>query len=187
MLHKPLFVILRVSFVMVLLTVLGGCAFESAQLGYDRSHVKTQVVAAPISDSLLVFRTSGFKAWADQEAELLINGEHVAFFKAGGASYLPVKPGTNKIAVRELEHFMKCELDFEFNPGRGQFVEIYERFDPGVMMVSVVLADLQSRLAYDPHPGTECSGVYGLSMGFLREDQRANVGDVFSFHVSRPR
>ena len=70
-----------------------------------------------------------------------------------------------------LDHFLKCELTFDFEPGTGQFVEIYERFDPGALMVSFIFADLQSRLLYDPHPGTNCVGVYGLSMGHLKQQQ----------------
>jgi hypothetical protein len=50
-------------------------------------------------------------------------------------------------------------------------------------MVSFIFADLQSRLLYDPHPGTNCVGVYGLSMGHLKQQQLADVHREFSFQV----
>ena len=174
-----------VPFVLVL--TLSGCAFEPVKTGYSKSQVTNTVENAAIpsaaEDSLLVFRTSGFKLWEDQYAEVILNGEPVAFFKAGGASYLPLQAGVNTIVVREPEHFLKCELEFEFEPGSGQFVEIYERFDPGALLVSFIFADLQSRLLYDPHPGTNCVGVYGLSMGRLEQQQRADVHKEYSFQV----
>jgi len=171
-------------FVLIAVLATTGCAFEPAKTGYSQAQVNTvaQAEVAP-HDSLLVFRTSGFKLWENQEAEFSINGETVALFKAGGASYLPLQAGKNTIVVREPEHFLKCELEFEFEPGTGQFVEIYERFDPGALMVSVVFADLQSRLSYDPHPGTNCVGVYGLSMGHLKQEQLVDVHREFSFQV----
>jgi hypothetical protein len=161
-----------------------GCAFEPVKTGYSQAQVKTvaQAEVAP-HDSLLVFRTSGFKLWENQDAEFLVNGDSVALFKAGGASYLPFQAGKNTIVVREPEHFLKCELEFDFEPGTGQFVEIYERFDPGALMVSFIFADLQSRLLYDPHPGTNCGGVYGLSMGHLKQEQLVDVHREFSFQV----
>jgi hypothetical protein len=161
-----------------------GCAFEPVKTGYSQAQVKTvaQAEVAP-HDSLLVFRTSGFKLWENQDAEFLVNGDSVALFKAGGASYLPLQAGKNTIVVREPEHFLKCELEFDFESGTGQFVEIYERFDPGAMLVSLVLADLTSRMEFEPHPGSKCAGVYGLSMGYLKEDQFADINREFSFQV----
>ncbi|NCX49579.1 MAG: hypothetical protein EBW81_08835 [Gammaproteobacteria bacterium] len=153
-----------------------GCAFEPVKTGYSQAQVKTvaQAEVAP-HDSLLVFRTSGFKLWENQDAELLVNGDSVG--------YLPLQAGKNTIVVREPEHFLKCELEFDFEPGTGQFVEIYERFDPGALMVSFIFADLQSRLLYGPHPGTNCVGVYGLSMGHLKQEQLVDVHREFSFQV----
>ena len=169
-----------------LMSVIGitGCAFEPVKNGYSKAHVKTtdEALVAP-HDSLLVFRTSGFKLWENQDAEFIVNGAPVAWFKAGGARYLPLQAGQNRIVVREPDHFLKCELTFDFEPGTGQFVEIYERFDPGALMVSFIFADLQSRLLYDPHPGTNCVGVYGLSMGHLKQQQLADVHREFSFQV----
>ena len=161
-----------------------GCAFEPVKTGYSQAQVKTvaQAEVAP-HDSLLVFRTSGFKLWENQDAEFLVNGDSVALFKAGGASYLPLQAGNNTIVVREPEHFLKCELEFDFEPGTRQFVEIYERMDPAGLMVSYILADLQSRLMYDPHPGTNCNGLYGLSMGYLKQEQLVDVHREFSFQV----
>jgi len=161
-----------------------GCAFEPVKNGYSKAQVKTttETLGAP-HDSLLVFRTSGFKLWENQDAEFIVNGAPVAWFKAGGARYLPLQAGQNSIVVREPDHFLKCELTIDFEPGSGQFVEIYERFDPGALMVSFIFADLQSRLLYDPHPGTNCVGVYGLSMGHLKQQQLADVHREFSFQV----
>jgi len=169
-----------------LMSVIGitGCAFEPVKNGYSKAQVETttETLAAP-HDSLLVFRTSGFKLWENQDAEFIVNGAPVAWFKAGGARYLPLQAGQNSIVVREPDHFLKCELTIDFEPGSGQFVEIYERFDPGALMVSFIFADLQSRLLYDPHPGTKCVGVYGLSMGHLKQQQLADVHREFSFQV----
>ena len=180
-------VCLRNCLALIAIVVTIGCGFEPVKYGYSKSQVSSTSSDAVIphgsEHSLLVFRTSGFKFWEKQDAEFLINGESIAFFKAGGARYFPLTAGTNKIVVREPEHFLKCELEFDFEPGSGQFVEIYERFDPGSLMVSFVLADLQSRMLYDPHPGTKCSGVYGLSMGQLEQEQLANVNKEFSFQV----
>lgn len=176
----------RANFVIIATLAVCGCAFEPVKQSYSKSQAKiTKIFNATVSNSLLVFRTSGFKLWSNQDAEVLVNGEQVAYFKAGGARYLPLELGINKIVVKEPEHFMHCELEFEFAPNRGQFVEIYERFDPGAMMVSFVFADIQSRLMYDPHPGTNCTGVYGLSMGYLNKDQQANIAEEFSFQVSQ--
>jgi hypothetical protein len=168
------------------LVTIAGCVTEPAKTGYSKSQVETIVEseAAP-HDSLLVFRTSGYRAWEDQNAEFLVNGDPIAFFRAGGASYLPLQAGNNIVMVREPNHFLSCELEFEFEPGTGQFLEIYERFDPGAMLMSFILADLHSRLTYDPHPGTKCAGVYGLSMGYLKKDQLADVQREFSFQVVR--
>lgn len=169
---------------LVLATViLTGCAFEPARDGYSVSQVKKAVETVKPDQGLLVFRTSGFKLWQEQDAEFLVNGEPVAWFKAGGASYLPLEAGENTIVVREPEHFLKCELTFDFQPGQQQFVEIYERFDPGALMISFIFADLQSRLLYDPHPGSNCVGVYGLSMGQLTAESRADISKEYSFQV----
>ena len=180
-------VCLRNCFAMIAIVVSIGCAFEPVKYSYSKSQVNSTSSNAVIPDggehSLLVFRTSGFKFWEKQDAEFLINGQSIAFFKAGGAHYFPLPAGKNKIVVREPEHFLECELEFDFEPGSGQFVEIYERFDPGALLVSFVLADLQSRMFYAPHPGTKCSGVYGLSMGQLKEEQLADVHREFSFQV----
>ena len=172
----------------VLILVFGtGCAFDPVKSGYSKNQVSTAPENAVLPHgseySLLVFRTSGFKLWEKQEAEVSINGSPVAFFKVGGARYLPLTAGQNTIVVREPENFMKCELEFEFEPGSGQFIEIYERLDPSALLISFIFADLQSRLHYDPHPGTNCAGVYGLSMGRLEEKQRADVHREFSFQV----
>lgn len=163
--------------------LLTGCAFEPARDGYSVSQVKKAVETVKPDQGLLVFRTSGFKLWQEQDAEFLVNGEPVAWFKAGGASYLPLEAGENTIVVREPEHFLKCELTFDFQPGQQQFVEIYERFDPGALMISFIFADLQSRLLYDPHPGSNCVGVYGLSMGQLTAESRAGINKEYSFQV----
>jgi hypothetical protein len=175
---------LKNCLVLVAMVVTTGCVTEPVKTGYSKDQVETIVKpeVAP-HDSLLVFRTSGYKVWENQNAEFLVNGESVALFKAGGASYLPLQAGTNTVVVREPDHFLKCELEFEFEPGMGQFLEIFERFDPGAMLISFVLADLHSRLLYDPHPGTKCSGLYGLSMGFLDKNQFADVHREFSFQV----
>ena len=166
------------------LAATAGCAFEPIKTGYFQAQVKT-IAHAEVAphDSLLVFRTSGFKLWENQDAEFLVNGDSIALFKAGAASYFPLQAGKNTIIVREPEHFLKCELEFDFEPGAGQFVEIYERFDPGALMVSLIFADLQSRLLYDPHPGTNCVGVYGLSMGHLKQEQLGDVHREYSFQV----
>ena len=164
-------------------TVLTGCAFEPSRDGYSVSQVKKAVETVKPDQGLLVFRTSGFKLWQEQDAEFLVNGEPVAWFKAGGASYLPLEAGENTFVVREPEHFLKCELTFDFQPGQQQFVEIYERFDPGALMISFIFADLQSRLLYDPHPGSNCVGVYGLSMGQLTAESRADINKEYSFQV----
>jgi len=183
---------MRIAYVNWLTTLLilvfgTGCAFEPVKSGYSKNQVSTTAINAVLphgsEHSLLVFRTSGFKLWENQDAEVLINGSPVAFFKAGGARYLPLTAGQNTIVVREPEHFLKCELEFEFEPGSGQFIEIYERFDPGALLVSFIFADLQSRLLYDPHPGTNCVGVYGLSMGRLEQQQRADIHKEYSFQV----
>ena len=169
---------------LAVLVTIAGCVTEQAKTGYSKSQVET-IVESEVAphDSLLVFRTSGFKLWESQDAEFLVNGDSVALFKAGGASYLPLQAGKNKIVVREPEHFLKCELEFVFEPGTGQFVEIYERFDPSALIVGFIFADLSSRLLYDPHPGTNCAGVYGLSMGHLKQDQLVDVYREFSFQV----
>ena len=168
----------------VLMSGLAACVFEPAKRGYSQDHVKTTgEVAATPHHSLLVFRTSGYKAWVNQDAEFLVNGSPVAYFQAGGARYLPLRNGTNTIVVREPDSVLKCELEFEFKPGAGQFVEIYERFDPGAMLVSVILADMQSRALYNPHPESKCVGVFGLSMGKLEADKLADVHREFSFQV----
>jgi hypothetical protein len=170
-------------FLVVLFTATG-CAFEPVKTTYSHKQVKMQSESEVAAhDSLLVFRTSGFRVWAMEDAEFLVNGDSVALFKAGGASYLPLQAGKNTIVVREPEHFLKCELEFDFESGTGQFVEIYERFDPGAMLVSLVLADLTSRMEFEPHPGSKCAGVYGLSMGYLKEDQFADINREFSFQV----
>ena len=175
---------LTTLFILIFVT---GCAFEPVKSGYSKNQVSTTSPNANLphgsKHSLLVFRTSGFKLWENQDAEVLINGTSVAFFKAGGARYLPLTVGQNSIVVREPEHVLECELEFEFQPGTGQFVEIYERLDPGAMLISLLFADLQSRLAFDPHPGTKCAGVYGLSMGLLKQQKRAKVHKEFSFRV----
>ena len=161
-----------------------GCAFDPVKTGYSQTAVKTaSPPSSPSYDSLLVFRTSGFEAWAEQDAEFLVNGDLVAWFKSGGTQYFPITTGINTITVREPENFLKCELEFDFKPGSGQFVEIYERFDPSALIVSFILADLQSRLLFDPHPGTECTGVYGLSMGHVNKTLSADVNREFSFQV----
>ena len=169
-----------------LMSVIGitGCAFEPVKNGYSKAQVKTttETLVAP-HDSLLVFRTSGFKLWENQEAEFIVNGAPVAWFKSGGARYLPLQAGQNSIVVREPDHFLKCELTIDFEPGSGQFVEIYERFEPSALMVGFIFADLTSRLSYDPHPGSKCGGVYGLSMGHLKQQQLADVHREFSFQV----
>ena len=169
---------------LLVMLVTTGCAFEPVKTGYSKAQVDTIVEseAAP-HDSLLVFRTSGYRVWEGQNAEVILNGERAALYKAGGASYLPLQAGTNLVVVREPDHFLTCELEFNFEPGAGQFLEIYERFDPGAMLISLVFADLQSRLTYDPHPGTDCSGVYGLSMGLLNTEQAADVHREYSFQV----
>ena len=170
------------TFVLVLGLV--ACVFEPAKRGYSQDHVKTTgEVAATPHYSLLVFRTSGYKAWVNQDAEFIVNGNPVAFFQAGGARYLPLENGTNTIIVREPDSVLKCELEFEFEPGAGQFVEIYERFDPGAMLLSVILADMQSRALYNPHPESKCIGIFGLSMGKLQANQLADVHRAFSFQV----
>ena len=168
---------------MLAIAVLTGCAFEPSRDGYSVSQVKKAVETVKPDQGLLVFRTSGFKLWQEQDAEFLVNGEPVAWFKAGGASYLPLEAGENTIVVREPEHFLKCELTFDCQPGQQQFVEIYARFDPGALMISFILADLQSRLLYDPHPGSNCVGVYGLSMGQLTAESRADINKEYSFQV----
>ena len=171
---------------LALMSVIGitGCAFEPVKNGYSKAQVKTTTETFAAShDSVLGFRASGFKLGENQDAEFIINGAPVAWFKAGGARYLALQAGQNRIVVREPDHFLKCELTIDFEPGSGQFVEIYERFDPGALMVSFILADLQSRLLYDPHPGTNCVGVYGLSMGYLKQQQLADVHREFSFQV----
>ena len=161
-----------------------GCAFDPVKTGYSQAAVRTaSSLGSPSYDSLLVFRTSGFKVWAEQDAEFLVNGELVAWFKSGGAQYFPISTGMNTITVREPENFLKCELEFDFKPGSGQFVEIYERFDPSALVLSFILADLQSRLLFDPHPGTECTGVYGLSMGYVNKKLSADVNREDSFQV----
>ena len=168
----------------VLMLGLVACVFEPAKRGYSQDYVKTTgEVAATPHQSLLVFRTSGYEAWVNQDAEFIVNGNQVAFFQAGGARYLPLKNGTNTIVVREPDSVLKCELEFEFEPGTGQFVEIYERFDPGAMLVSVILADMQSRALYNPHPESKCVGIFGLSMGNLQANQLADVHREFSFQV----
>lgn len=163
---------------------LSGCAFEPAKQEYSINAVKA-VDRAQVSpeQGLLVFRTSGFKLWENQDAEFIVNGEPVAWFKAGGARYLPLEPGANTVVVREPDHFLKCELTFDFQPGSQQFIEIYERFDPGALMISFIFADLQSRLSYDPHPGSNCVGVYGLSMGELTENMAADINKEYSFQI----
>ena len=175
---------LQNCFTLIVMLVTTGCAFDPVKTGYSKAQVDT-IVESEVAphDALLVFRTSGYKVWEDQNAEVILNGERVALFKAGGARYLPLQAGKNIIIVREPEHFLKCELEFDFEPGTGQFLEIYERFDPGAMLISFVFADLQSRLTYDPHPGTDCSGVYGLSMGYLNTEQVADVQREYSFQV----
>ena len=168
----------------VLMSGLVACVFEPAKRGYSQDHVKTTgEAAATPHQSLLVFRTSGYKAWVNQDAEFLVNGSPVAYFQAGGARYLPLQNGTNTIVVREPDSVLKCELEFEFEPGTGQFVEIYERFDPGAVLVSVILADMQSRALYNPHPESKCVGVFGLSMGKLEAERLADVHRKFSFQV----
>ena len=169
------------------MVVATGCAFEPVKTGYSISQVsdasENVVISHAGEDSLLVFRTSGFKLWENENAEVIINGTPVALFKAGGARYVALHAGTNTIVVREPEHFLKCELEFDFEPGSGQFIEIYERFDPGALLVSFIFADLQSRLLYEPHPGTKCVGVYGLSMGRLEHEKQADIHKKFSFQV----
>ena len=161
-----------------------GCAFDPVKTGYSQTAVRTaSYPSSPSYDSLLVFRTSGFKVWAEQDAEFFINGELVAWFKSGGAQYFSIGTGLNTITVREPENFLKCELEFDFKPGSGQFVEIYERFDPSALVVSFILADLQSRLLFDPHPGTECTGVYGLSMGYVDNKLSVDVNREYGFQV----
>ena len=172
------------TIIIVLMVGLVACVFEPAKRGYSQHHVKTTgEVASTPHHSLLVFRTSGYKAWVNQDAEFIVNGSPVALFQAGGARYLPLKTGTNTIVVREPDSVLKCELEFEFEPGTGQFAEIYERFDPGAMLVSVILADMQSRALYNPHPESKCVGVFGLSMGKLQADRLADVHREFSFQV----
>ncbi len=167
------------------LGILAGCAFDPVQGEYSKAQVSQTVETVAPEQGLLVFRTRGFKLWEEQNAEFLINGESVAQFKAGGASYLPLEPGEHTIVVREPGHFLTCELTFEYTPGQGQFVEIYERFDPGALMISFIFADLQSRLLYDPHPGSSCVGVYGLSMGHLPADVEIarSLDKEYSFQV----
>ena len=142
-------VCLRNCFALIAILVTVGCGFEPVKYGYSQSQVSSTSSDAVIPHgseySLLVFRTSGFKFWEKQDAEFLINGKSIAFFKAGGARYFPLTAGKNKIVVRARALF-EIELEFDFEPGSGQFVEIYERFDPGSLMVSFVLADLQSRM-----------------------------------------
>ena len=175
---------LRKSIALSALIMITGCAFEPVKTGYSKSQVQKLIEpVVEIHDSLLVFRTSGYKIWEYQEAEFFVNGEPAARFKGGGASYLPLKAGKNTITVREPEHFLTCELEFEFEPGANQFVEIYERFDPGAVVMSVLFADLHSRLAYNPHPEAKCAGVFGLSMGYLEKDQFGEVEREFSFQV----
>ena len=176
----------NIAWIVILPSLLSliGCAFDPVKTGYSRAAVRTPLDSVtPSYDSLLVFRTSGFKVWAKQDAEFFVNSELVAWFKSGGAQYFPIKSGINTIAVREPENFLKCELEFDFKPGTGQFVEIYERFDPSALVVSFILADLQSRLLFDPHPGTECTGVYGLSMGYVNKSLSVDVNREYSFHV----
>lgn len=161
-----------------------GCAFDPVKSEYSQAAVTTTSDLDSLShDSLLVFRTSGFKVWSKQDAEFFVNGELVAWFQGGGARFFPIGAGMNIITVREPENFLKCELEFDFKPGSGQFVEIYERFEPSALVVSFILADLQSRLLFDPHPGTECTGVYGLSMGYLNKRLVADVNREYRFHV----
>lgn len=174
----------RGRWAVIALLLLSGCAFEPATQEYSVHAVKA-VDSPQVTPErgLLVFRTSGFKLWEDQDAEFIVNGDSVAWFKAGGARYLPLQPGTNTVVVREPEHFLKCELTFDFQPGSQQFIEIYERFDPGALMISFIFADLQSRLLYDPHPGSNCVGVYGLSMGTLTTNMTADINKEYSFQV----
>lgn len=163
---------------------LSGCAFEPATQEYSVNAVRAVENAQVTPDrGLLVFRTSGFKLWENHDAEFIVNGEPMAWFKAGGARYLPLEPGPNTVVVREPDHFLKCELTFDFQPGSQQFIEIYERFDPGALMISFIFADLQSRLSYDPHPGSNCVGVYGLSMGELTANMVADINKEYSFQV----
>ena len=170
-------------FLVVLFTATG-CAFEPVKTSYSHKQVKMQSESEVAAhDSLLVFRTSGFRVWAMEDAEVLINGDKVAWFKAGGARYLPLLSGSNSLVVRQPDHILQCELEFDFEPGTGQFVEIYERFDPKAMLISLVFADLTSRLEYDPHPGSNCAGVYGLSMGHLNQKELVDVHREFSFQV----
>lgn len=163
---------------------LSGCAFEPATQEYSVNAVRAVESAKVTPDhGLLVFRTSGFKLWENQDAEFIVNGEPMAWFKAGGARYLPLERGINTVVVREPDHFLKCELTFDFQPESQQFIEIYERFDPGALMISFIFADLQSRLSYDPHPGSNCVGVYGLSMGELTPNMVADINKEYSFQV----
>ena len=84
---------MRTAYVNWLITlfilVLGtGCAFDPAKSGYSKNQVSTTSMNAVLphgsEHSLLVFRTSGFKLWENQEAEVLINGSPVAFLKRVG-------------------------------------------------------------------------------------------------------
>ena len=98
-------VCLRNCFALIAIVVTIGCGFEPVKYGYSKSQVSSTSSDAVIPHgserSLLVFRTSGFKFWEKQDAEFLINGESIAFFKAGGARYFPLSAGKNKIAVPE--------------------------------------------------------------------------------------
>ena len=51
------------------------------------------------------------------------------------------------------------------------------------MLVSVILADMQSRALYNTHPESKCVGIFGLSMGQLQANQLADVHREFSFQV----
>ena len=49
------------------------------------------------------------------------------------------------------------------------------------MLVSVILADMQSRALYNPHPESKCVGVFGLSMGKLEADKARRCASKVQF------
>jgi hypothetical protein len=114
---------------------------------------------------MVVFKTGGFKFAENQSSEVIIDEISVGSLEAKGVSYLPVWAVINSPCIRESGHCPKCELQFDYELGPGPFGEIYERFDPGALLVAPIFADLQSRSSYGPRLGSDCVGVYGFSMG----------------------
>jgi hypothetical protein len=175
---------LKFVFVFVLYAGISGCQFDPVKTAYTPNSAKIlETAKISLDGSILVFRTSGYKIWAKEDAEFVVNEQPAALFKAGGTAYLPLMAGTNTIQVREPGSFITCGLEFEFEPGAGQFVEIYERLEPGALLLSFILADMASRMLFDPHPEGNCNGVFGLSMGQVDKSVRSDSASVYGFQV----